>query len=114
MENTNQTGETQTLDTTTVGQVDVNIDEIFGIPGAESVMLPEDGKEEDKPKSLFSKENVDTTFLDNSPASPKEKEEAAEKKAEVDETIAELDGLIAQEEEAGNKGRPKVDKSGLA
>jgi len=114
MENTNQTGETQTLDTTTVGQVDVNIDEIFGIPGAESVMLPEDGKEEDKPKSLFSKENVDTTFLDNSPASPKEKEEAAEKKAEVEETIAELDGLIAQEEEAGNKGRPKVDKSGLA
>jgi hypothetical protein len=114
MENTNQTGETQTLDTTTVGQVDVNIDEIFGIPGAENVMLPEDGKEDDKPKSLFSKENVDTTFLDNAPATPKEKEEAAEKKAEVEETIAELDGLIAQEEEAGNKGRPKVDKSGLA
>jgi hypothetical protein len=114
MENANQTGETQTLDTTTVGQVDVNIDEIFGIPGAENVMLPEDGKEDDKPKSLFSKENVDTTFLDNAPATPKEKEEAAEKKAEVEETIAELDGLIAQEEEAGNKGRPKVDKSGLA
>lgn len=114
MENTNQTGETQTLDTTTVGQVDVNIDEIFGIPGAESVMLPEDGKEDDKPKSLFSKENVDTTFLDNTATTPKEKEEIAEKKAEVEETIAELDGLIAQEEEAGNKGRPKVDKSGLA
>lgn len=114
MEDTTKTGETQTLDTTTVGQVDVNIDEIFGIPGAENVMLPEDSKEDDKPKSLFSKENVDTTFLDNSPATPKEKEEAAEKKAEVEETIAELDGLIAQEEEAGNKGRPKVDKSGLA
>ena len=113
MEDTTKTGETQTLDTTTVGQVDVNIDEIFGIPGAENVMLPEDGKEDDKPKSLFSKENVDTTFLDNSPATPKEKEEAAEKKAEVEETIAELDGLIAQEEDAGNKGRPKVDKSGL-
>ena len=113
MEDTTKTGETQTLDTTTVGQVDVNIDEIFGIPGAENVMLPEDSKEDDKPKSLFSKENVDTTFLDNSPATPKEKEEAAEKKAEVEETIAELDGLIAQEEDAGNKGRPKVDKSGL-
>ena len=113
MEDTTKTGETQTLDTTTVGQVDVNIDEIFGIPGAENVMLPEDNKEDDKPKSLFSKENVDTTFLDNSPATPKEKEEAAEKKAEVEETIAELDGLIAQEEDAGNKGRPKVDKSGL-
>jgi len=100
-------------DSTTVEQVDVNIDEIFGIPGAESVMLPSDGKEEDKPKSMFSKENVDTTFLDNTSATPEEKQEAAEKKAEVEETIAELDGLITQEEEAGNKGRPKVDKSGL-
>ena len=100
-------------DSTTVEQVDVNIDEIFGIPGAESVMLPSDGKEEEKPKTMFSKENIDTTFLDNSPATPAEKQEAAEKKAEVEETIAELDGLISQEEEAGNKGRPKVDKSGL-
>ena len=114
MEDTTKTGETQTLETTTVGQVDVNIDEIFGIPGAENVMLPEDAKEDDKPKSMFSKENVDTTFLDNSTATPKEKEEAAEKKAEVEETIAELDDLITQEEEAGNKGRPKIDKSGLA
>ena len=100
-------------DSTTVGQVDVNIDELFGIPGAESVMLPSDGKEEEKPKSMFSSENIDTTFLDNKPASPSEKQEAAEKKAEVEETIAELDGLISQEEDAGNKGRPKVDKSGL-
>jgi len=113
MENTNPTGETQTLDSTTVGQIDVNIDELFGMPGAESIMLPNGAKEEEKPKSMFSSENIDTTFLDNSPASSVEKQEAAEKKAEVDETIAELDGLISQEEDAGNKGRPKIDKSGL-
>jgi hypothetical protein len=100
-------------DTTTVGEVDINIDELFGNPGAENIMLPEN-KDEDKPKSLFSKENIDTAFLDNPVATPAEKQEAAEKKAEVDETIAELDGLISQEEDAGNKGRPKVDKSGLA
>ena len=99
-------------DTTTVGEVDINIDEIFGNPGAENIMLP-DNKEGEKPKSLFSKENIDTSFLDNTTTS-QEKKEAAEKKADVDETIAELDGLISQEEDAGNKGRPKVDKSGLA
>jgi hypothetical protein len=99
-------------DTTTVGEVDINIDEIFGNPGAENIMLPND-KDDEKPKSLFSKENIDTTFLDNTTTS-QEKKEAAEKKADVDETIAELDGLISQEEDAGNKGRPKVDKSGLA
>ena len=97
-------------DSTTVDLVDVNIDELFGVPGAENIMLP--SNEEDKPKSMFSKENIDTTFLDN-PARPSNKIEDAEKKAEVDETIAELDSLISQEEDAGNKGRPKIDKSGL-
>ena len=114
MEDNKLTGETQILDTTKVDQVEVNIDEIFGMPGAESIMLPEDGKEPEKPKSMFSKENIDTTFLDNPATTSESKKETAEKKAEVDETIAELDGLIAQEEDAGNKGRPKVDKSGLA
>ena len=96
----------QVQDSTKVEQVDINIDEMFGMPGAENVMLPAD---EEKPKSMFSKETVDTTFLDK----PASKEEVA-KKEEVEETIAELDSLISQEEDAGNKGRPKVDKSGLA
>ena len=104
---------TGVVDSTAVEQVDVNIDELFGNPGAENIMLPEN-KDEEKPKSLFSKENIDTTFLDNPTATPEERKEAVEKKAEVEETIAELDGLISQEEDAGNKGRPKVDKSGLA
>jgi hypothetical protein len=98
--------ETQVQDSTKVEQVDVNIDELFGLPGAENVMLPSD---EEKPKTMFSKENVDTSFLDKTAS-----KEEVEKKEEVEETIAELDSLIAQEEDAGNKGRPKVDKSGLA
>ena len=99
-------GENQVQDSTKVDQVDINIDEMFGMPGAESVMLPSD---EEKPKTMFSKENVDTSFIDKAAS----KEEGA-KKEEVEETIAELDSLISQEEDAGNKGRPKVDKSGLA
>jgi GTPase SAR1 family protein len=111
-ETKNLTGETQVLDSTTVEQIDVNIDDLFGTPGAENIMLPADDKEE-KPKSLFSKETTDLSFFDNPNATPEEKKEANEKKVEVEETIAELDGLISQEEDAGNKGRPKVDKSGL-
>ena len=97
--------ENQVQDSTTVGQVEVNIDELFGMPGAENVMLPAD---EEKPKTMFTKETVDTSFLDKAT-----KEEVA-KKEEAEETIAELDSLITQEEDAGNKGRPKIDKSGLA
>jgi hypothetical protein len=100
------------VDSTTVDQVDVNIDEIFGMPGASSVMLPEN--EDDKPKSMFHKETpTDTTFFDSPSTTVADKKEAAEKKIEADETINELDNLISQEEDAGNKGRPKVDKSGL-
>jgi hypothetical protein len=99
-------------DSTTVDQIEVNIDDLFGSPGAESILLPSDGEPVSKPKSVFSKENIDTTFLDK-PATSEQKTEAAENKAEVEETIAELDDLISQEEDTGNKGRPKVDKSGL-
>ena len=87
---------------------------MFGSPGAESIMLPSDGEEDNKPKSLFSKENIDVTFLDKPGTTTESKAEDAEKKADVDDAIAELDELISQEEDAGNKGRPKVDKSGLA
>jgi hypothetical protein len=48
-----------TQETTTVEQVDIDLDNILGTPGAESIMLPEDKK-----PSMFSKGNVDTTFLD--------------------------------------------------
>jgi hypothetical protein len=103
----------QVQESTTVDQVDVNIDELFGMPGAENVMLPTDKSEPEK-KSVFTAEKTDMTFFDKPDATPEDKQEAAEKKAEVEETINELNDLISQEEDAGNKGRPKIDKSGLA
>ena len=109
-EPTKNPDEDQVLDSTTVGQVDVNIDELFGMPGAENVMLPQD-QETEKPKSVFSKETVDMTFFDKT---DDKKEDTPEKKVEVEEAINELNDLISQEEETGNKGRPKVDKSGLS
>ena len=109
MEETNQPlEETQVQDTTAVGQVDVDIDQLFGMPGAESVMLPEETQEAEKPKSVFSKEEIDLTFIDKTDSSEPVKKE------EVEEAIAQLDDMISQEEETGNKGRPKVDKSGLS
>jgi hypothetical protein len=107
------TDEQATQDNTTVSQVDVNLDELFGMPGADNVMLPE---EEEEKKSLFTKETkTDYEFLDSKTGITSKPDTAEQTitKEEVQETIDELDGLISQEEEAGNKGRPKVDKSGL-
>jgi hypothetical protein len=115
MEETNKPlEETQVQDSTTVGQVDIDIDSIFGTPGADSIMLPENQDEPEK-KSVFSSPKTDMTFFDNPTVkTPDERKEAEEKQIEVEETIAQLDDMISQEEETGNKGRPKVDKSGLS
>ena len=113
MENSNK-------ETTTVGEVDVNLDELFGTPGADSIMLPDDSKTEDKKSVFTNSNNVDLSFIDK-PGKTEDKPvdntgtpaAAAPTDAEVQETINALDDLITQEEDAGNKGRPKVDKSGL-
>ena len=114
MEETNKKPEDQVQDSTTVGQADVNIDELFGMPGAENVMLPSgDDSSDDSPKSVFSKpQDIDTTFLDKTDDSSDTPAPVSAK--QVDEAIAQLDDMISQEEETGNKGRPKVDKSGLS
>jgi hypothetical protein len=102
-------------ESTKVSEVEVDIDSLFGAPGAESVMLPADNQEpEEEKKSVFTRETVDTSFLDNPETKPGAEAAPVTSKEEVEETIAELDTLITQEEDAGNKGRPKIDKSGLA
>lgn len=117
MEETNKNPEdSQVQDTTAVGQVEVDIDQLFGMPGADSVMLPSDDSNDsdDKPSSIFSKpKDVDTTFFDK-PSNSSSDDNTKVTAAEVDEAIAQLDDMISQEEETGNKGRPKVDKSGLS
>jgi hypothetical protein len=106
-------------DSTTVEEVDVNIDELFGV-GTDSVLLPEEKR------TMFSKENVDTTFLDKKEDTPSNVdvpgETADDNLPPVDsvedtaDVIDELDKLINEEEEneqKGSKGRPKLEKSGL-
>ena len=103
-------------DSTTVEQVDVNIDELFSLSGADNVMLPEQ-EEETKESSMFKNDNiVDTSFLDKT-EEPEQtvnaEEETAPNTEEVNEAIAELDQMITEEEEASTVGRPRLDKSGL-
>ncbi len=120
MSENNTMPEEAVQDSTTVEQVDVNIDEIFGMPGAESVMLPEDDKQ-----TMFSQTKpVDTTFIDKPTEEVKttvepavETESVAQpevSQTEVQDTIDELDEAItAQEEDETGTGRRKTDKSGL-
>ena len=106
----------ETQDTTTVGQVDVDIDSIFGgTPGADNVMLPQEEETKRPTNVLAAEKEFDTTFIDK-PAETETEEKAVSEETiaeQTEETIAELDDLISQEETAETKGRPKLDKSGL-
>tara|TARA_R110000772_G_scaffold116820_3_gene222000 strand:+ start:1617 stop:2888 length:1272 start_codon:yes stop_codon:yes gene_type:complete len=109
--------ETMSQDSTTVDQVDINIDEIFGMPGAESIMLPE---EEEKKTVFHTEEPVDTTFIDNPVEEVKttttetEEEKPEVTASEVQDTIDELDDVItSHEDQEATPGRRKTDKNGL-
>mgnify|MGYP000627896511 CR=1 FL=1 len=105
--------ETKPTEQTTVQQVDINIDDIFGgAPGADSIMLP---TEEEKKPSIFSSPKTDLTFLDkeeeDEDGNIKKPTQSAEQV--LKELTNEVDDLLEQEEESPRGGRPKVDKSGM-
>jgi len=81
--------ETQVQDSTTVEEVDVNLEEMFGQPGAESVMLPAEEVEpepEEKKSNLFSKpEEVDTTFIDKTETTTNTDSEVEQSKVQASE-----------------------------
>lgn len=94
--------------TTTVSEVDINLDEILGTPGAENVMLP--STEEAKP-NLFTSKPVDTSFLDNPDVKETKEEKVVEAVKQLDEIVNEE--IAPEDEEKSTGGRPRVDKNGV-
>jgi len=105
--------ETSTTDTTSVEQVELNLDEILGTPGAENVMLPEgsDKKTETK-QNIFSQPTVDLSFIDN------DSDDESPEKVTIDEIIKDADpeddfSNPSAKDEPKSTGRPKLEKSGM-
>lgn len=110
---------------TTVTMTDVDINEILGTPGAESVMTPSGNKEEAKP-NLFTTKPVDMSFIENddnddddaakaaaaATASASSTAGAADTKgaATGNEGIDALQDLL---DEGDKTGRPKVSKDAM-
>lgn len=108
---------TNQVETTSIEQVEMNLDELLGTPGAENVMLPE----AEKKPSIFSQTKTDLSFIDND--TDEEDAESTDKKPKENplDVIKELDeeflGAPADTEDEPKKsavGRPKVDKSGVS
>jgi hypothetical protein len=107
----------QNNDTTSVEEVDINLDEILGTPGAENVMLPDgDGKKADVKPSIFSSTSPDLSFIDNDSDESDEKEEKVDldaiiKDADPDDNFSNPD--VKDKTEEKSVGRPKLEKSAM-
>jgi hypothetical protein len=101
-----------TRETTTVEQVDIDLDNILGTPGADSIMLPEDKK-----PSMFSKGNIDTAFLDkpgeSDDSTSTEKPGAfADVLKDINPDDASLGSETDEDEPKKTPGRAKISKDG--
>jgi hypothetical protein len=110
--NTNQ--DTVSTESTLVEQVDINLEEILGTPGAENVLLPDD---EVKKPGMFTSPTTDLSFIDNDEEKAEEvkkQEEVLNALKEINEEITgtstETDDDASKEKKTG--GRSKVAKDG--
>lgn len=101
-------------ESTNVSQVDVNLDELFGMPGAESVTLPaEEGAE--KSANVLSNNKTDLSFLDeeDSPVEDAKSEETPEEETKeavsFDEVVEEVENTEEEEEAPKKRGRKKIE-----
>jgi hypothetical protein len=112
---------------TSVQQVDLDIDSWLGAPGAESIVTPTgDVKKPEAKPSMFSKADVDLSFIDTADSEEqddkKDPDNLTDDKKDTEgkvsrETTAnlfdELDQQDTEEETKSKGGRPKTEKSGL-
>jgi hypothetical protein len=99
-------------DTTVVEQVDIDLDNILGTPGADNIMLPEEKK-----PNVFSKGSVDTSFIDKpddstDDSSSQSKEDFLAVLADVDPEDASLTQEPTFDEPKKSPGRSKMSKDG--
>ena len=114
---------TNLTDRTTVNQVDIDLDDLFGgAPGSNSIVLPDSTP---KKPSMFSTASVDLSFIDEDDDDSTEDDgkqdtptgDSADDTKVTPETSETLDDILNdtdnQDEEPSKAGRKKVDKSGL-
>lgn len=98
-------------ETTTVQEVEMDLNDILGTPGAENIMLPEEKK-----STVFTSKKVDTSFLD------KEDDESSndDKPSRPEVATEALNDIVNDDNESedsetstANTGRPKVSKNGI-
>lgn len=105
----------QTQETTTVEQVDIDLDTLLGTPGADNIMLPEEKK-----PSVFTTSKVDTAFLDT-PSSGDDDDDSKKQTPQFADVLKDInpddaslgsDAIIEPDDQKKTPGRSKIAKDG--
>ncbi len=105
----------QTQETTTVEQVDIDLDTLLGTPGADNIMLPEEKK-----PSVFTTSKVDTAFLDT-PSSDDDDDDSKKQTPQFADVLKDInpddaslgsDAIIEPDDQKKTPGRSKIAKDG--
>jgi len=106
----------QTQETTTIEQVDIDLDSLLGTPGADNIMLPEEKK-----PSMFTTNKLDTTFLDKPSSDDDDNDESKKQTAQFADVLKDIDpgdaslgsdAIIDTDEQKKSPGRSKIAKDG--
>lgn len=100
---------------TSVQQIDLDIDSWLGAPGADSIVVPDDKKDDEPKPSLFSQPKTDLSFIDKDDDDDQDddagKKPVTDVKDILDDFTDDKDDLI--DDQPSKSGRPKTEKSGL-
>jgi hypothetical protein len=101
-------------DNTTVEQVDLDLDNILGMPGADNVMLPEEKK-----PNVFSAGKPDLSFMEKTDKTDESGENKSEESGQFVDVLKDVDpadaslGVLSEEDEPKKTpGRAKIAKDG--
>jgi hypothetical protein len=106
----------QTQETTTVEQVDIDLDTLLGTPGADNIMLPEEKK-----PSVFTTSKVDTAFLDTPSSGDDDDDDSKKQTPQFAEVLKDInpddaslgsDAIIEPDDQKKTPGRSKIAKDG--
>jgi hypothetical protein len=103
---------------TVVKTVDLDIDDLFGSPGADNVMTPESTATQTTPAkpSMFSKTGADISFIDDMEDDVEVPHETVENSGDAVDTTSVIEEIVNEENTDGDvkpAGRPKGDKAGV-
>ena len=96
-----------------VQEIDIDIDNWLGAPGADSIITPGDTKKDEEKPNIFAPKKVDLSFLDDETKTEEEEKVSRETETALKDLDKDINVETLDDEDGPKRGRPRTDKTGL-